>query len=372
MHIRLSSEFLSLSEVDLRSHGALIDRLLYLHLSKRHLFCLSPKEIVVLRSSIQFGPQAEHALNIILRKSQDYFSSLRASSVHLVILPLGSILRFNSSVEHYISAENAHEMLYEPNLYVENATTDGAFYSLLIKQAAKYVGGTAELLAIRPVHGGGSTLSELIEKNIGPDIKGICICDRDCSGDSPPYVKHSTISKVAEALGRLGVISGGHLTLTTKPFFAFHQTAGWGLENYIGPHTLNYFFECNPESADMRQKFIQLFPQFPNLTDDDMAEWWTVNFKVENQSSISIEQGFSQRGGRAHPGGHRSSGLSQLSVPCSAISWIASCARAGRFHRQLIASIHKDMRINSYREQIVQLARSAVMFLPADDQINFA
>ncbi|SMH52374.1 hypothetical protein [Azospirillum agricola] len=373
MHIRLSREFSNLSELDLRAHDALIDRLLHVHLQRNHLLCLSPAEVVKLRRSIQFGPQAARTLDTILRRAQDYAASLRASPRHLVVLPLSSNERAPLGAECYVRSEELHWWLeHPPALYVENAISDGAVYTFLMSRAVGALGGSINNIYVRRYHGGGNPLGSVMEELVGEKIQGICICDRDVATIVPPFVRDSTSEKAHDALFRMRVVNREGVSEARNPFFNFHITEGWGVENYIGPHMLEVFFDNNQEACGQRGNFIDVFPNFPQLNNEEMEEWWTINLKSGRQLPFSVRQGLKERFSREEIINDRCDALSILSIPESVIPFIARFSRAGRFHRALVGALERDLENEIYKKAVYVLARQALISLAADSQMNFA
>lgn len=373
MHWKLSPEFAGLSELDIRAHDALIDRLLHVHLQRAHLLCLAPKEVIALRRAIQFGPQASRVLDTILRRSQDYSASLRAASRHLVLLPMNSPTRPPIGKEFYVRAEDASWWLeHEPALYVENALSDGGLYAFIISNSVRLLGGSRNYLMVRPFHGGGNPLGSVIEMLIGEKIQGICICDRDGTCAVPPFTAGSTSERAHEALHKLRVVNADGQSEPRNPFFNFLITHGWGVENYIGPNLLNYFFDNNPEASRSRSAFLHAFPQFPLLSDKEVCEWLSINFKSQKQDCTVLASGIQDRFKLIDLDEERSRALAVLSMPDSVIPFVISSAKAGRYRTGLIQAFDRDMKLERYEAAVLDVARLAFDSLAADSQMNFA
>lgn len=375
MHIKFHEDFSHLNEIDLRAHDALIDRLLHLHLEKNHLICLSPANIISFRKAIQFGPQAQRVLDTILKKSQDYLGNLRACPLHIAILPLGSKTP-TGKVGSQINIKSEDLPLWiskRPEMYIENAITDGPIYSFIIKNTMSFIGGSSSNICLVPRHGGGSTLGALLENVEGERTQGICICDRDTASIVPPFIRGTTGQTTLDALCRIGLAIPDQIgQSSTNPFFSFLATEGWGVENYIGPNLLHLFFENNRESRANQTHFIRVFPNFPNLTPQEMQSWWMINLKTDAQPHDIIQNACASRYNDLSRDENYCRSLSNLSIPDSAIRWIGANSKSGRFYRNLIDGFLRDMKNESYKSAAIEITTHAMTACAADDRMNFA
>ncbi|MCE7797353.1 hypothetical protein LWE61_12385 [Sphingobium sufflavum] len=372
MHWKLSKDFSSISEIDLRAHDALFDRLLHVHLQRNHLFCLSPSEVVALRRAIQFGPQALHVLSTILRRAQDYAASVGSATRHAVLMPLGSAVREPLGKEFYIKAEDASWWLeHPPSLYVENAVSDGGLYNFILSSGLRSLIGSPKYLMVRPFHGGGNPLGSVMEALFDERIQGICICDRDDACAVPPFPKDTTSEQAHVALHKMRVVDAQGQSEPRNPFFSFKITHGWGVENYIGPNVLNLFFNSHLEACTSRSAFLNAFPDFPALSETEANEWFSINFKSVTQDAENIERGLSGRF-RIAADSTRCGLLAGLSIPKSVIPFVIASAKSGRHHHELLRAFDRDMRINIYRNAVRDLTQAAMDALAADTQMNFA
>lgn len=373
MHWTLSPEFSDMSAIDLRAHDAIIDRMLHIHLQRNHLFCLSPSEVLAIRNAIQFGPQATRVLDIILRRSQDYAASLRSASRYAVLLPTGSNARPPTGREFYIRSEDAGWWLEQtPALYLENAVSDGGIYSFIINNSLGLLGSTKDYVVIRPYHGGGHPLGAVIEELVGDRIQGICVCDRDRADAVPPFVVNSTGEKAHQVLQALGRVDASCLSSAQNPFFRFIATHGWGVENYIGPSLLELFFMHNPDSRSSQAAIYTAFPKFPNLSENELRQWMSINFKSQGQDPNTIRSGLVRRFGHNDIGDDRATRLASISIPANVIQFVNEYGKTGRLHRDLIAAFSRDMKSDVYRESVLELTAASIDALSADGQMNFA
>lgn len=375
MHIKLDQDYLSLSEVSLRAHEAIIDRLLYAHLAQEHLFCLTPAEIIRLRSAIQFGPQARRALDIIQRRQQDYNASLRAADWHIVLRPLGDeAAKVPLGKQFYVTPEDAHLWLQRPpSLFVENGMADGAILTAIMKVVLPSLNGSVDLVVIRSVHGGGSSLADLLRESVTRQSSGMCVCDRDTPASVPPFPNGSTGAKVDQALREIGLIEGeASEPRAIHPFFYFQPTSGWGLENYVGPTALTLFFSQAPECQAHLDILLSRFPDFPTLNEIEREEWQMINLKSENQDAAALLSGATGVLGPAVMTGARASDLAGVSIPGSVVPFVKSASKAGRYHRPLVQAFRTDLAMTGRIHAAEALARGALTVFAADSRINFA
>jgi hypothetical protein len=375
MHITLDDDLMHLSEIELRAHEAVIDRILYSYLAQEHLLCLSPKQVIKIRSAIQFGPQARRALDIISRRQQDYMASLRNAMWHVSLVPLGSqYAKPPIGRRFFVRPEDSHKWLARrPSLFVENATADGVFLSTLFSVALKNLGWSSDLLVINFMHGGGSTISAIIEDNADQYSVGMCVCDRDTTLNVPPFPRDKTGSLIQAALISKGLLCDDDKSFEIcHPFFTFAATHGWSLENYLGPHTLQLFFAENPECVDSFQPILNLFSNFPELSEDEANEWLLINFRSSGQDSKLLADGAKLISKNLQISDDRASQLALLTVPSSAIPFVRAYSKAGRHHRSLIRAIEADIKIFNRDRSIVDLAKCAHVAFAADSKINFA
>jgi len=364
-----------LSEVELRAHEAIIERLLYSHLAQEHLLCLSPLELLKLRGAIQFGAQARRALDIIGRRQQDYLASLRSAPWHMALMPLGAAqAKQPIGKRYYTRPEDAHKWLARrPYLYVENASADGAVLTLLVKAALPLLGSSSELVVIRLMHGGGNTIGSVLEDNVDQFTIGMCVCDRDTTAFIPPFPVGSTGASAHSALIKKGMVPDGSNALQTKhPFFHFVATEGWGIENTVGPKALELFFEQADECREARRALMEAFPTFPQLSDSERKEWNLVNLKSASQRPEVIRQGASALPDAVAVSEERAEQLAVLTIPGSVIPFVKEASLSGRYHKPLLAAVKADLGLPGYGDSIRAMAERALTAFAADSRINFA
>ena len=372
MFIKLSEEFRNLSDIDLRAHAHLLEQLLYVHIRRQHLLSLTPVEIARIRATARLGPLACRVLDTIERHSQDYHSASFHADWVLTILPVGSEPRAPLGRSFYVGAEEIGWWLeLAPHLFVENAINDGKLYSQLIFAFLKKFKGSSKHVVIRPYNGGGSPLGNIMQDLFGEEIQGICICDRDCSVETPPFPPASTGMHAYNALQSIGRINAQGASNPTNPFFYFIPTAGWGLENYIGPHLLDQFFEANPQTTATRQQFLQTFPAFPLIPEESFDEWWLINFKDSSQASDTIIGHSGININNLNITAARKVEIASLSIPQNAISFIGDSFCFTRYANAINAAFLKDCMYNSYYNAMDKLSRAAMTSLSADCEMRF-
>lgn len=372
MFIKLSKDFSDLSSIEIRSHSMVIERILIEHGQARHIFCLTPRQITAIRASVVLGPFASAVLDVIGKRYQDYIAASLLSEYWLVILPIGATIKPPLGKEYYVEPENIGWWLTSPPaLYVENGINDGNLYKYLISFGVSLLGATPSFLSIRPFHGGGSPLGAVISELVGDSALGICICDRDSHGPVPPFTTGTTGQLAHQSLCDLGILPDRNALHSGHPFFYLVITEGWGLENCIGPHALEAFFEANPETAQTRATFQTAFPSFPNLTSEELNLWSKINFKESKQVASELELSFRQE----YPGTIIPSAAfvnyAKLVMPGTALSFIALSQR-GRHRSEVLDAIKKDMQNERFESEILNLARLSLTALSADSTVTLS
>ena len=371
--IDLSDDFKIINDEEFLKHDALIERLLLCHLDRRHLFLLSPRIIIRIRNLITLGPQASAALSKVEQSYLDYRSVSRVSLRVIIIVPYSGIVpAFPSDRECHVRAQDLNSFLNEPpRLFVENAVADGRFYELIAKLTCEQMHVPSVYMRVDKQHGGGNTLAAVIRHLHGSDLHGVCICDRDCIQAVPPFGVGTTGGAALEALVSLGlaIAAEGYITILKRSFY-FLVTHGWSLENYIGPSLLDLFFSHRPEARAARPDFVRAFPQFPQLSDNQMLEWWMINFKaVQPLATLVNGYVYLQAGELANE--ERLELLAELTIPTSVIPWIIDNSYDTRHSRAVHKAILDDMANETYRVALYDLAKVIFTVCAADDRAKF-
>lgn len=374
MHITIDLAFRELSEIELRAHEAIIERLIYAHLAKEHLLCLAPADVLLLRRSIQFGVQARRALDIIARRQQDYMASLRSAPFYLVLTPLGSD-RGRPSIGRQVFAhpdEINTWLNQKPKMFVENAVNDGGLLKFFLGELVVRLGSARDLIHIEVENGGGGALGLLIDEKVNARSVGMCFCDRDTNCVVPPFRQGSTGDSAHRALiSRSMLPPNGHL-IPTHPFFSFIYTEGWSIENLIGPYVAELFFSHAPECAQSRQAIIKAFPNFPNLSEFEFAEWCLINLKDPQQNALRVQEGAHRLPGAVAISNTRAADLARLTLPSSIIEFVRNYSRVGRYTNHLKRAFASDLKLASYSASMDALAKGGLVAFAADNSVNFA
>lgn len=374
MFIILDPAFNELGEVDIRLNRDVIEALLFVHLQGHHIFTLTPRQLLLLRGALAFQGLPAKALEVISRKSQAYYASMRNARTVLSVRPIssGGDARI-SGREISVSPQWLSARINSPpSIFLENAVNDGRLYKILIERVATEVGADASMIVFRPVHGGGGTLGSVLEDVHGHQLKGLCICDKDLSSASPlPLRSHSTAEGVFEALVRMGVINASCESTINNPLFSFKLTAGWSLENYIGPNQLDIYFEAEHGARALRASFVNVFPKFPDLSAREMALWLSINFRA-SQDEQHLKTGYEGRVGAQASNAAQMYAASELVFPAGVVQWIAKNATGSQWSRKLTASYKRDLSHDCYKEALQDLAISAHYLLAGDATIGFS
>jgi len=374
MFIILDPSFSDLGEADIRLNRDVVEALLIVHLQGHHIFALTPKQLSLLHGALAFQGLPARALEIISRKSQAYYATMRSAKSVVSVRPISTegearIMGREISVSpQWLSNRLANP----PSIFLENAINDGRLYKGLIQGIASDVGADANMIVFRPVHGGGGTLGAVLEHVHGRQLKGLCICDRDLSNSvAPPFRAHSTAEGAFEALCRMGVLDQAGENSAENPLFSFMITSGWAIENYIGPNQLDVYFQAEHEVRVFRPSFVDVFPRFPDLNAREMALWMSINFRAV-QDAGHLRSGYEGRVGTQGIDAAQIEAASRLVFPAGTVQWVADNLSGSRWSKELMASYKRDLSIEVYKVAVEDLAISAQYLLAGDVNIRFA
>lgn len=374
MFIILDPSFADLGEADIRLNRDVIEALLIVHLQGHHILALTPKQLSLLNGALAFQGLPARALEIISRKSQAYYASMRSAKAVVSVRPISTggeariVGREISVSPQWLSNRLANP----PSIFLENAINDGRLYKGLIHGIAPDVGADANMIVFRPVHGGGGTLGAVLENVHGRQLKGLCVCDKDLSNSTaPPFRAHSTAEGAFQALCRMGVLGPAGENTAENPLFSFMTTSGWAIENYIGPNQLDAFFQAEHEVRVFRTSFVDVFPRFPDLSPREMALWMSINFRAV-QDGEHLRAGYEGRVGTQGIDAAQIEAASRLVFPAGTVQWVAENLSGSRWSRDLAASYKRDLSIDLYKDAVRDLAKAAQYLLAGDASISFS
>lgn len=373
MFITLDPTFNELGEAELRLNRDVIESLLIQHIQGNHLFVLSPRQLTIIRGALSFQGLPARSLEVISRKSQAYHASMR--DAHRVV----SVRPISSGGEAHICGREisvsprwlSTRLGTPPSLFLENAVNDGGLYKALIGKSAPEIGADASLMVFRPVHGGGGTIAAVMEEVHGPQLKGLCVCDKDLSAPvSPPFRANSTAEAAYQSLQRMGVLDPQCEPTIDNPLFSFRVTSGWAVENYIGPNQLDAYFTAEHSVRALRRSFSDTFLRFPDLTPNEMALWLSINFR-DHQNLQQLKSGYEQRVGGLVSNNAQISRAAELIFPSGSVQWIAKNTSGTRWSNVLDGAFKKDCTIFAYKEAIQNLSKMAHYLLAGDSSVHF-
>jgi|TARA_R100000049_G_C1946820_1_gene92305 hypothetical protein len=371
MHVILRDDFCSVSKEQIAAFSHKIEALLESHFSAKILFCIKPAQIEFLRKNCEFGARSKRILSIIERKYQGYFASLRLSSGKVEIHNTAPRTPMENVVQ--VSIEDIDWIINsQPALFVENALSDGGFYRSLLSILVSTEFGSEQFLSLLPYHGGGSTLGPLIETEFGKLAKGICLCDRDKVSDAPPFRSGSTAGSAYSSLRKLGIILEDGSGSDTNPFFRFATTCGWSLENYMGPHLVEFCLQHCEDGKSYHSALCDVFPNFPNLSSDEFFEWLSINFRSSTQPKEEIVSQFPERFAGNSITDDRAEQLSALTLPADCLKNAIIFLRGGRYSSTARKLVEKDFSEYFSMTSLPKIVRSAQCALAGDRRIQFS
>ncbi|PTW37598.1 hypothetical protein [Rhodovulum kholense] len=369
MIVNLDAEFLEIAKPAFLEHAALIEFLLLRHAERRILLSLPPAIISRVERDLHLGVLSAATLKSIKGRYLDYGSVGASVKFSIRVLPDGS--EIVPTVNHEVFAAKSDVVINflkdPPKLFLENAPNDGRFYKLLVELFHKKSGFPSGLCFSETFHGGGTALGAAMADLDTKILAGICICDRDTSGVAPPFPKGKTGEAALNAAVSKGAFTNGVSLVPAHPFFALLATLGWSMENYVGPNLLDLYFSCNPGACDLRPKFFEAFPNFPELSERESREWF-ISYLKEFQDGASVGEGVKRL--RGDTSGARNGAIGALQIPGSTIDWALGNARGTRYSKEIMTAINKDLSIEFYSDGVREIATRYAEIFTADSNAS--
>lgn len=370
MIVSFDRSFLEIPLTELRSYYPQIQYLLGLHSRREILLHVLPLLISRLSSDDAFGIANKTILNAISKRVQDYSSLLVRIPRYIKITPENEgHIRDND--RHSTLRINLVYNFFEQcsYLFTENSSTDGNFYSLICNHYIELKLGANNITHAKRFHGGGGTLADAVRDLRAVNLLGIAICDRDTTGAVPPFPKHTTGEAMLDCCTEHAVVSIDNNILNhCRPFFRFHATEGWGLENYLGPHLCEAFFLSNNNSIASRSAFVSAFPTFPILNDIEYKEWFLSNMKIPNQSIDSLSDGVARMS--LNTSAARRSIIASLKIPSDAIKWVLANYNNSKNSNIIRDAINADLQSEFYSDAINHIATEYLCIFAADPRVR--
>jgi hypothetical protein len=371
MIVVLDTEFLEISPSAFEAHSTLFEYLLFLHSERRILFCLPPAMTARISRHTSIGPLARSVISSIQSSYLDYSSMKHLVRSKIRVVPDSSttppLINADLLVGNQAIVRNF--ITCGPYLYLENAPNDGSFYEFLITSFFIKERIPRHLSFANTFHGGGNALGAAMAALQNSNLTGLCICDRDTAEDVPPFPLHSTGASALSAALMKGAISSILPPISAHPFFSIRPTLGWSMENYIGPHLLEAYFQNNPEAAVHRSNFVTVFPSFPALAEGETVEWFVSHYK-SFQNAMEVRNGLNRL--NAPISEERATLLGALQIPRNVLSWVISNAVTSRHTAEIRRAIQSDLCLKFYFEAVREIAMDYVNVFAADANAKFA
>ncbi len=372
MLVKIDNSFNDLPQDELQGHYPTLQSLLHFHLDRKILLHVSLRLVNRLCEDPSFGMANIKILGALIKRAQDYNAALKVLKRHAVVFPDSSKIipiATHDRMEGY-ARQLVEFFSHEPRLYLENSINDGKLYAIIMEAIAAQIGALPVLAHARRFHGGGNTLGQAVLDLGEPRLLGMSICDRDGTFDAPPFKANSTGQKMIECGISMNAISQSIPPQPLHPFFRIFATHGWSLENYVGPNTLDTFFQNNHECAAVRARFTAAFGNFPSLDHEEGKEWLLINMKKADQDPDSILPG--QHRLELNDDAARRNIIAALSYPSNVIQWISSNYIGSRYSKDIARGIELDLSMMLKTTNLISMATDYYEIFAADSRMRFA
>lgn len=351
MYIEFSSRFDELIDDELNDYSNFFESMATSHRLGYHIILPSLKLLLRINLLDGISDAARATFNLISRRINDYRAAAERCRRVIVICPTCELqnIVFSGRKALVSSRLLTEEHLMTQKFFLAENIRDVMYLRALLDILYSSEGFPSSYVHFRPLAGGGSTIADVLESETATPHKGYIICDRDTSANPPPYRQGTTAHLAFERAVRLGALGNSIGLSECNPFFAFDNTQGRCVENYLGPHLLDLYFNTLARRTE-RRPFSSAFPNFPNLSEDEMTIWMLLNLKDGTPvMTETLDQIRTRFGGMPPWVVSRTRSLSALSVPRDAISWVSANAVGSRYAPDISRAVLRDLRSGEYR-----------------------
>lgn len=371
MYVTLSDELRGLSGDAFGRLAFSFDLILNAHYRRVLLLCLTHSDVIRLQE-IDLGPVARVSLATIRRRAADYQAALgRAGRVFQLCSDSALPGSFRMEGENLVSVRIREfarwRTPYQPKLFVENVKSDFRVVELIFTALCEAAELPRSLVYFVPSQGGGSTLSQVLERLSPGEMMGVCVTDRDCHpfDEGKPFCSGGTADRAYATAVAMNAIERGEFGLSSRePFFAFRLTAGRTIEGYIGPHLFDGFLKFSGASGPLYGELLEAFPNFPRLTEAEMVLWFSNNWKQAAVSLAELQEASEMAGYHYSPA--QISEVAKLRFPRNTIDWLHSNIETGTYKRDLNVAFRLDLESELYAGAAGQLFSNVWDLLSAD------
>jgi hypothetical protein len=359
MFYHIEEDLLVEIESGSQSAADFLDYALTAHRMGRFVLALSRRQILRLNVVNTISSLSTKTLSFISNKSNDYFSAAGlASRVIRICTNTKTPNIYFSGRDVFVNVSLITlEHALNQKFVLGESFRDTSMLEILSKAYLRGEGYPESLIKFRALAGGGGNLCHVLAAESPSPIKGIVVCDGDTHSAVPPFPANTTGQKAwdqAVAMGLMGTKLGISLT---NPFFAFLASHGRTIENMVRPNLLEKYFSANSAGRAKRADFIAAFPNYPDLSAQDIVMWQTLNLKV-GTPNLTANFGHIRTifGSVPMQMGLRSKALAAVSLPGDTIDWIIENWAGTKESASVMKAIQSDLEEPGYKSAVSEWA----------------
>lgn len=285
--------FISLSDADTSSFSArdwrrispVIRRILSAYEHRKHVFYLSPNQLEGVSRNCDLNDEDRRILEgSFASRILDFAVLYRKSLFRLVIdsrlttthIDVGPPYVVTMPVADFL----AFDVLGAAGLYAENIANDSEWYLFLTEIFGEEVGLPNISCSLDPSHAGGGGLVGYFPRFLAGRRHGICVLDRDSSGDWEPIGRHARDMR-ANALRARIIANDAEDYSSIVPFVGIKNTTFRNVASSIPPSVVRMLYRDWDAKPDQLSIFSKCFSGFPALSgSDSWALWLGLNFET--------------------------------------------------------------------------------------------
>jgi hypothetical protein len=132
---------------------------------------------------------------------------------------------------------------------------------------------------------------------------------------------------------------------------------------------LDAYFEANRTAIETRTAFIDAFPNFPNLTNNEIAVWFTLNLKDAGLDLASIVDALNCESITEADVNVNFVSARGITIPKNVTKWLVGNAVGTRFSKDIEVAFSRDLTAPRYYSAVEQLFEIVWDSLAADVRI---
>ncbi len=337
-----------------------LETALHMHRGRAHILVMTPAEVLSLRQATFLGIVARTVLEAIGQHASDYASTERSVDRRLLLcrddLPGVFEARTGGEIAVGLQWYTKRYSDGQASIFVENVNSDADGISYVLRCHGHMSRWPIQFVNMNFRHGGGSGVAAVLKALDPKDARGLCIVDRDCPDEVPPLKKGSTAHAAAGAATAAGWLEQDGYGYSGKlPTFGFETTAGWSIENYVGPNALRVYLNANHGTAATTNALRRAFPTFPTLSEIETWLWMRLNFKQPHLCSDALRAAVKLRWRNDEVIERVCDRLGGIQMPGGTVHWCAENVVGGQFRRPLLEAFREDCKADQYSEAYARL-----------------